>query len=194
MLGENDLAIERETRNRRVFGPPVKIKPASITIHEKFNPDNVTAGYDIALIRLERAIPVLAYRLIYEYYAFPNTTNNFTMVTPVCLPWNSSKDIANDVDNKTDLRALGKDRSSKTVFTIAKNVSSIGWGIVTNDLRITARNFDRYGAASGRMQEVRVDGLPAEKCKQVSLFKNLQPEIQFCAGTEFGKAYKITYH
>ena len=62
VVGEFDLGDDN---------PGIRRKIENITVHEEYNPSDTLLGNDIALVRLEKEIPI-------------SLENN---IVPVCLPW-----------------------------------------------------------------------------------------------------------
>ena len=83
-------------------------------------------------------------------------------VTPVCLPW-----AANDPG-----RAL----------TTQADLLVTGWGRVTNNRRKANANFRRFKASTRTLKKLKVPAVSRKKCNEIEIFKNLNTDLQICAG------------
>ncbi len=162
VLGEHTIGRRRDCDNQGFcLQPVVRRQVAEIEIHENYDPDNATLGYDIALIRVKAAIPLNTDGGI---NAIGNPAK--PTITPVCLPWNTD------------------DPGSKLVKDDSLTVT--GWGKVTNDRRITRKNYKQFNAAARVLQKLEIPAVSRRECKNLPLFKLLKPTLQICAGGQIG--------
>ena len=131
----------------KVFKRQVK----SYKIHENYQPGSVDSPYDLALIRLDRLVPV-----------YEPENNSKSGVVPVCIPWRQ-----NDPGRRLTTRA---------------DLLVTGWGRVTNNPRINSNNYRRFGAGSRVLKKLKVPAISRRKCSEIEIFKNLNTDLQICAG------------
>ncbi len=129
-----------------------------MTIHEDYQGnDRAILGNDIALVRVDKPIPMSADNLI------SNTVQS--SVSPVCLPWRSG-------DPGHDLGEV--------------DLTVIGWGRTTNIRRLSNKIKLETGAGTNVLLQLSVPKLDDDQCEAISLFEGLRKELQFCAGGETG--------
>lgn len=88
-------------------------------------------------------------------------------VMPVCLPWSRN-------DPGRVLRA-----NDKLIVT--------GWGRVTNNKRLSNKNYLDFRAATRILMRLVVPGISRSKCADNPAFPALNTDLQICAGAEAGK-------
>jgi len=91
--------------------------------------------------------------------------SDHTFVSPICLPWNSGDP--------------GYSTSPGEELTVT------GWGSTTNSLAKVNENYEKYQAATGTLQKVKLPSLDYNAC--VETFEIVDYNIQLCAGGEKGK-------
>ena len=76
VLGEHQISSNPDCRNRRCYAKVTTRKVGKIIKHENYDP--ATIKNDIALIRLDRAVPLY------------NENPKESAAMPICLPWDEN--------------------------------------------------------------------------------------------------------
>ena len=88
-------------------------------------------------------------------------------VVPVCIPW-SANDPGRALTTKADLLVTG-------------------WGRVTNNRRVNSQNYKRFRVATRTLKKLKVPAVSRKSCNQIDIFKNLNTDLQICAGGVVGE-------
>ena len=88
-------------------------------------------------------------------------------VKPVCLPW-----FANDPGR---------------VLTTEADLLVTGWGRVTNNRRVNNQNLRLFKASTRTLKKLKVPAVSRKSCDKIEIFKNLNTDLQICAGGVEGK-------
>jgi len=107
----------------KVFKRQVK----SYKIHENYQPGSVDSPYDLALIRLDRLVPV---------YEPENDTKSG--VVPVCIPWRQN-DPGRRLTTRADLLVTGWGRVTNNPRINSNNYRRFGTGLFSTEMQLFFR-------------------------------------------------------
>ena len=164
ILGEQDFGKDEDCNyldSRGLCSAPIIKRKINVNrdviIHERYDETGNTE-YDIALIRIEEAVP------LHQENEFEST------VSPICLPWNTKVDMETQEDQIAKVAGWGRTTRRKTDNSdrnVLKNNINVK---VLQELNIPIAN-----------EKCKTD--PTTK----KVIKVFDPEIQICAGGEIGK-------
>ena len=161
VLGEFEFGIDEDCDSLGFCSAPIIRRQINvdrdIIVHENFD-ETGNLENDIALIRIEKAVPL-------------HQENEFeSSVSPICLPWNTNVDMETREDQIATVAGWGRTTRRKTensLRNLLKNNINVK---VLQELYIPIAN-----------EKCKTD--PTTK-KAIRVF---DPEIQICAGGEIGK-------
>ena len=123
-----------------------------VIVHERFN-ETGNLEYDIALIRIEEAVP------LYQENEFQSS------VSPICLPWNTNLDKETQEDQYA--RGAGWGR------TVGKKSDETLQNVLNNNI-----NIDSLQELGLPIANEKCENDP----KTTKIIRVFDPEIQICAG------------
>ena len=162
ILGEHDFGRDEDCDNYgRFCSAPIIRRQINVDrdviIHEKFDKTGNTE-YDIALIRIEEAVPL-------------HQENEFkSSVSPICLPWNTNLDEEIQEDQIATAAGWGR--------TVRRATKNSQFNLLNNNINVNLLQELGLPIANEKC---------TNDPKVTKVIKMFDPDTQICAGGERGK-------